>query len=36
MIYFSCLLTSIELHETEYLLFLSVSVADPEGELPVP
>ena len=37
MIYFSSyLLTSIELYETEYLLFLSVSVVDPEGELSVP
>lgn len=37
MIYFTCyLLTSIKLYETEYLLFLSVSVVDPEGELQVP
>lgn len=37
MIYFTWyLLTSIKLYETEYLLFLSVGVVDPEGELQVP
>jgi len=37
MIYLTCyLLTSIKLCETEYLLFLSVCVVDPEGELQVP